>query len=74
MASAAERVRAHRERRRAAGLREVRLVIPDARAPAVRARLAEDVRRFDRAAEEEAMRWIEAVGEFDEDGPRDAAR
>jgi hypothetical protein len=54
-----------RERRRARGLRELRLVVPDARARAVRRRVAKQVERLDRASELDAMRWIEAVAEFD---------
>jgi hypothetical protein len=66
MAEPAQRMKAMRERRRARGLREVRLVVPDARDPAVRARVAEEVRNLNPADEEEAMRWIEAVSIFDE--------
>jgi hypothetical protein len=66
MAEPAQRMKAMRERRRAKGLREVRLVVPDARDPAVRARVAEEVRNLNPADEEEAMRWIEAVSIFDE--------
>ena len=55
-----------REQRRAQGLRELRLILPDARSPAVRRRVAAEVTRLDPTAEAEAMRWIEAVSEFDE--------
>ena len=65
MALAADRMRAMRERRRARGLRELRLVVPDARSRAVRRRVAKQVERLDRASELDAMRWIEAVAEFD---------
>jgi hypothetical protein len=65
MAHAAERMRAMRERRRAQGLRELRLVVPDSRSKAVLRRVAKEVAGLDRAAEREAMRWIEAVSEFD---------
>lgn len=65
MALAADRMRAMRERRRARGLRELRLVVPDARSRAVRRRVAKQVERLDRANELDAMRWIEAVAEFD---------
>ena len=65
MVQAAHRMRAMRERRRAQGLREVRLVIPDPHSRAVRRRVARQVARLDRTAEGEAMRWIEAVSEFD---------
>jgi Antitoxin MazE-like len=65
MAMPAERMKAMRERRRRQGLRELRLVVPDARSPAVRRRIAKQVAALDRRDEEEAMRWIEAVSEFD---------
>jgi Antitoxin MazE-like len=54
-----------RERRRARGLRELRLIVPDARSKAVRRRVAKAVAALDRASELEALRWIEAVSEFD---------
>lgn len=60
MASAADRMRAMRERRRARGLRQLRLVVPDARSRAVRRRIAKQVEGLDRASELDAMRWIEA--------------
>jgi hypothetical protein len=65
MAQAAERMRAMRERRRARGLRELRLLVPDARSKAVLRRVVKEVAGLDRTAEREAMRWIEAVSEFD---------
>ena len=65
MAQAAERMRAMRERRRTQGLRELRLVVPDPHAKAVLRRVAKEVSGLDVAAEREAMRWIEAVSEFD---------
>ena len=65
MAQAAERMKAMRERRRLRGLRELRLVVPDARSKAVRRRVARQVAALDRANELEALRWIEAVAEFD---------
>lgn len=54
-----------RERRRARGLRELRLVVPDARSKQVRRRVAKQVASLDRERELDAMRWIEAVSEFD---------
>ncbi len=69
MASAAARMRSMRARRRNLGLREIRLVVPDARSAEVRQRIAEQVASLDPADEEEAMRWIEAVSEFDEPAP-----
>ena len=65
MARAAERMKAMRERRRARGLRELRLVVPDAKSKAVRRRVARQVDGLNPDGELEAMRWIEAVSEFD---------
>jgi Protein of unknown function (DUF3018) len=65
MVLAAERMRAMRERRRTRGLRELRLVVPDARSKTVRRRVAKAVARLDPSSELEAMQWIEAVSEFD---------
>lgn len=65
MAHAAERMRAMRERRRAKGLRELRIIVPDPRARAVLRRIAKHVASLGQSAEREAMRWIEAVSEFD---------
>lgn len=65
MAQAAERMKAMRERRQARGLRELRLIVPDARSKKVRRRVAKAVAGLIRAREVEAMRWIEAVAEFD---------
>jgi Protein of unknown function (DUF3018) len=66
MAQAAERMKAMRERRRQRGLRELRLVVPDARSRAVRRRVARQVAALDRARELEALQWLEAVAEFDD--------
>jgi Protein of unknown function (DUF3018) len=63
---AAERMKAMRERRRARGLRELRLMVPDARSKAVRRRVAREVAALDRSRELEALKWIEAVAEFDD--------
>ena len=65
MALPSERMKAMRERRRARGLRELRLIVPDARSKAVRRRIARVVARLDRSRELEAMSWIESVSEFD---------
>jgi Protein of unknown function (DUF3018) len=65
MALAAERMKAMRERRRARGLRELRLIVPDARSKAVRRRVARAVAALDRSRELDALRWIEEVSEFD---------
>ncbi len=66
MVEAAERMKAMRERRRARGLRELRLIVPDARSKAVRRRVAREVAALDRSRELEALKWIEAVAEFDD--------
>jgi hypothetical protein len=65
MAQAAERMKIMRERRRARGLRELRLVVPDARSKAVRRRVAKQVAGLDPSREFEALRWTESVSEFD---------
>ena len=65
MTSVAERMKAMRERRSARGLRELRLVVPDARSRAVRRRVAKQVAGLDRTRELESLRWNEAVSEFD---------
>jgi Protein of unknown function (DUF3018) len=57
---------AMRERRAERGLREVRLVVPDARSKTVRKRIARQVAGLDPAHERDALRWIEAVSVFDE--------
>ncbi|WP_246148904.1 hypothetical protein [Skermanella pratensis] len=49
------------------------MFILDARSPVVRQRIAEQVRRFPREAEEEALAWIEAVNILDNEDA-DAAR
>jgi hypothetical protein len=54
-----------RERRRVLGFRELRLVVPDPRSPLVRQRIADQVAQLDPADEADALRWIEAVSEFD---------
>jgi hypothetical protein len=64
ISDAAERMRRMRERRRRQGLRQLRLDVPNPHSPAVRKRIAEQVARLDPKAEEEAMDWIEQVGEF----------
>lgn len=69
MALPAERMKRMRARREGQGLREIRLVIPDARSEVVRRRIAEQVARLDPEDEEEAMAWIEAISEFDNDDP-----
>ena len=50
-----------RKDRRARGLREVRLVVPDARQKIVRRRIASQVARLNPESEREALGWIGAV-------------
>jgi hypothetical protein len=66
MASPAERMKAMRERRSVRGLRELRLIVPDARSKAVRRRVAKQVAGLDRSRELDALGWMEAVSVFDE--------
>lgn len=70
MAAPAERMKSMRDRRRRQGLRELRLVVPDARSDIVRSRIAAEVARLDPAAERDALDWIESVSEFDSDEAR----
>lgn len=70
MPAPAERMRTMRERRRRRGLRELRLVVPDPRLQSVRKRVAIEVAGLERSGEDEALRWIEAVSEFDTSDPR----
>ena len=70
MAAPAERMRIMRERRRRRGLRELRLIVPDARSETIRSRIAAQVARLSRKSELEALDWIEEVSEFDADEAR----
>lgn len=54
----------------AGGLREIRLIVPDARSKAVRDEVAAQVARLDPRHEDDAVAWIEAVSEFDNDPER----
>lgn len=63
--AAAAWMRSMRMRRQSGGLREVRLVVPDARSSLVRRRVAVAVAALNDAAEQDALRRIEAVSEFD---------
>ena len=66
MTAPADRIKAIRDRQRARGLRALRLVVPDARSPSVRQRVALQVAALNQGHEQEALNWIEAVSEFDE--------
>ena len=70
MADPAERMKMMRARRRGRGLRELRLVVPDARSEAVRKRIAAQVAELSPDSERDALLWIEAVSVFDADAPR----
>ena len=65
MAQTADRMKAMRERRRARGLRELRVVVPDARSKAVQKRVSKQVAGLDRLRASEALQWTESVSEFD---------
>jgi hypothetical protein len=69
VAAPAERMRMMRQRWRGRGLRELRLVVPDPRLASVRERVATHVINLDGPHEDEALRWIEVVSEFDEPDP-----
>ena len=70
MAAAAERMKMMRQRRRVRGLRELRLVVADARSRMVRRRVAKQVAGLNPDSERDALKWIEAVSEFDADATR----
>jgi Protein of unknown function (DUF3018) len=70
MAIPAERMKLMRRRRRARGLRELRLVVADPRSRAVRRRVAKQVAGLDADRERDALNWIEAISEFDADAAR----
>lgn len=70
MAAPAERMKMMRQRRRARGLRELRLVVADPRARAVRRRIAKQVASLDLDRERDTLSWIEAIAEFDGDATR----
>ncbi len=70
MAEPAQRMKMMRARRRGQGLRELRLIVPDARSDAVRRRIAAQVAKLDPDSEREALLWLEAVSEFDADASR----
>jgi hypothetical protein len=70
MKAPAERMKMMRQRRRARGLRELRLVVADARSRAVRRRVAKQVARLDPDREHDALQWIESISEFDANAAR----
>ena len=46
--------------------RQIRITLPNPRSEKVRKRIANSVARLNRSEEADALRWIEAVSEFDE--------
>ena len=70
MAAPAQRMRSMRDRRRSRGLRELRLVVPDARSEIIRRRVANAVAHLNPDDERLALHWIETVSEFDADAAR----
>jgi hypothetical protein len=69
MAVAGERTKMMRQRRRARGLCELRLIVPDPRLQSVRRRVSKQVAGLDPACECDALKWIEAVCESDNGPP-----
>jgi hypothetical protein len=68
--ASAKRMKMIRERRRAQGFRELRLIVPDARSAAIRQRILAQVSNLNARSEDEALSWIEAASEFDNDASR----
>ena len=69
MTEPAERMKMMRARRRRQCLRELRLVIPDARSEAVRKRITAQVAQLNPDSERDALLWIEGVSEFESPEP-----
>jgi hypothetical protein len=69
MRAVAERMKDMRKRRRERGLKELRLIVPDTKLAAVRARVAVEVAHLNPLNEAEALRFIEVVDEFDAEQP-----
>ena len=59
-----------RNRQRRSGRRQIQMTLPDARLPSVRERVALSVASLDVQEEVGALRWIEAVSEFDDHSSR----
>jgi hypothetical protein len=70
MTAPAEWMKMTRQRRRARGLRELRLVVADPRSRAVQRRVAKQVAALDPDRERDALKWIESVSECDADATR----
>ncbi|MGH9467238.1 MAG: hypothetical protein ACRD1Y_07770 [Terriglobales bacterium] len=63
--AAEKAVRITQPRRQQAGLREVRLLVPDTCLLWVRKRIATHIDRLPSCDEEDALRWVESVSAFD---------
>jgi Protein of unknown function (DUF3018) len=61
--TSAEKVRVHRERRRAAGMREIRIWVPDVRDPTFLAQLREGMRTINANQDDPEERWANELGE-----------
>ena len=48
------------------GNRQVRMTLPNPRSEKVQRRVANSIARLNQSQEADALRWIEAVSEFDE--------
>ncbi len=70
MAAAAERMKMMRQRRRARGLRELRLVVADPPLAGGATTGGEQVAGLDLERERDVLKWIESVSEFDADATR----
>ncbi|MDR3466143.1 MAG: hypothetical protein P4M07_09380 [Xanthobacteraceae bacterium] len=66
MTAPTDRMKLMRQRR----LREVRLVVADARSRVVRRRIAKQVAALDPDRERDALAWIETISAFDADASR----
>lgn len=63
-----DKFRRYRERKKAQGLREIRMWVPDVNAPGFQERLDRETRAINASrSEKEAMDWIEAVMADDPD-------
>ena len=66
MSSGAERVRKHREKMKAAGLKPVTIWVPDVNAPGVREQIARSIKIINASAEEAA--FLEQLSQIEIDG------
>lgn len=62
--------RLHRERLLARRNQRIRLVVPDAGSPGLRRQVCADSTRLDPDVEADALDWIEAVSDIDDDSTR----